>query len=114
MNYSWGVALFAVSAFVAAFSQMLLKKSATLPHDKWYKAYLNPLVITAYALLFSTALMNMLSFMHVPFKTGNMLITTSYIFVLFWSRYLFKEKFTKHKIIGMVLILAGIVVFVLG
>ena len=35
----------------------------------------------------------------------------AYVIVMFMSRVVFKEKFVRSKIIGMVLIISGIVVF---
>jgi drug/metabolite transporter (DMT)-like permease len=114
MNFSLGVALFVLSALVAAVSQLLLKKSALKPHDRWYKAYLNPLVMSAYALLFSAALINIQGFVWVPYKTGMIVITSSYVFVLLLSRFILNEKITRPKLLGMLLIMLGIIVFVLG
>jgi drug/metabolite transporter (DMT)-like permease len=36
------------------------------------------------------------------------LVSLSYVFTLFWSRLVFKEPFTRNKILGLVLILVGI------
>ena len=48
---SW-VFLFALSAAIAAFSQVLLKKSASEKHSSVIREYLNGKVIVGYGLMF--------------------------------------------------------------
>lgn len=42
------------------------------------------------------------------------LVALGYIWTLFWSRLLFKEPFTRLKVIGLLLILIGVVFVGLG
>ena len=111
MGSAWGAGLILLSAFLAATSQMLLKKSAMRQHPNRLAAYANPLVATAYAVLFSTALINMQAFVWLEYKHGAALSTASYAFVLFWSRLAFRETITRNKLAGMALIFAGIFLF---
>ena len=103
-----------LSAFLAATSQMMLKKSATTLYPKPYQIYLNPLVASAYAILFIATLLNMLSYLWISFKLGAVLSAASYVFVLFYSRLLFQEKLTRYKFWGMCLIFTGILIFLSG
>ncbi len=42
------------------------------------------------------------------------LVSLSYIWTLVWSRVVFKEPFTRNKLIGLVLIVVGVVFIGLG
>ena len=48
--------VFLVSVLISSASQILLKKSADKDYDSPLKEYLNPLVITAYAMFFCSML----------------------------------------------------------
>jgi drug/metabolite transporter (DMT)-like permease len=112
MNYNIAIVMFIISAFLSAVSQLMLKKSAMKEYSKWHKAYLNPLVIPAYAVLFITTLINMQAYIWVSFRLGAILSTTAYIFILILSRFVLKEKITLMKMGGIALILVGIFVFI--
>jgi len=113
MTYEFAALLFILSALLAAISQTMLKKSALKQYIHRYQEYANPLVVSSYAILFSTTLINMQAYTVLPYKYGNILTSSSYIFVLVISRFLFGEKITLKKVAGMGLIILGICVFVL-
>ena len=100
-----------VSSGIAATSQLLLKKSAMAKHKNVIFEYFNWRVIFSYALLFSTTLINMVAMWCLPFKVVTVLGTLSYVFVAIISRFVFHEQIKDKKVIGMVLILCGMVVF---
>ena len=92
--------VFLVSVFISSVSQILLKKSADKTYDSKLKEYLNPLVIVAYGMFFCSMLITMYCY--------------RYVFVAILGYIFLKEKFTKKKIIGMVVLLCGIALFALG
>ena len=47
-------------------------------------------------------------------KYGSVIDTFSYVFVMLLSYFILKEKFTRGKIIGNLIIIAGIFVYTLG
>lgn len=96
---------------VAAFSQIMLKKSAEKHYDNKLKEYLNPLVIIAYILFFGTTFISMYALKVVPLSMAPILEASGYIFVAVLSYFFLKEKLTKRQILGMVLIIMGIVVY---
>ena len=100
-----------LSAFMAAVSQLLLKKSANREHKNKLFEYLNFYVITGYLLLVLTLFMNMWAFQGVPYKLGPVLNAASYVFVMLLSRIFLKERVTRQKAAGMFLIVLGIIVF---
>ena len=99
------------SGLLAAFSQLLLKKSAMSNHNSRIAEYLNLYVISSYGVLFGTTLINMIALRVIPYKLVPMLGTVSYIFVILLSKLIIKEKIGRKKWIGMILIIVGIVVF---
>lgn len=100
-----------VSAFIASFSQILLKISAGKKHENVIKEYVNPLVIGGYVMLIVSMLLGIICYKHMDYMQVVILEPVGYIIVMFLSRIIFREKITKHKVAGMLLILAGIVVF---
>ena len=101
------------SVFTAAVSQIFLKKSASVPHASFIKEYLNANVIIGYALLLASTLMTIFAFTGMDYKNGPIIESLGSIFVLVLSALFLHEKITKKKVIGNVLILAGIAVFYL-
>ena len=71
------------SGFLASVSQILLKKSADIPHTSRIREYLNPYVILGYG---------------------------GYACVLA-LRFVLQEEVTRKKILGAALIIAGVVCF---
>lgn len=99
--------------FFSAVSQILLKQSA----DKTYRhpifEYLNPRVIVAYFLFFGVLILNTYAYTKVDMKYGPVLDTFVYVFVLFLSYFILKEKISKGKLLGNLIIIAGIILYTL-
>lgn len=108
------VFLMVIAAFLAAISQLLLKKSAEKQHKDRLREYINPYVLSGYALLVVSLLINMWSYQGVEYRYGPVINASSYIFVLILGHLFLKEKITARKLWGNVLIVAGILVYVLG
>ena len=72
--------------FFSAVSQILLKQSANIRYENRIREYLNFRVILSY---------------------------TIYVFVLLLSHFTLKEKITKGKIMGNLIIIAGILIYTL-
>ncbi len=99
-----------LAAFISSVSQIMLKKSAKKTYPSRIKEYLNPLVITAYAMFFGCTLISMYGLKVVPLSMAPALEATGYIFVAVLSYIFLKEKLTVRQIAGMALIAGGIVV----
>ena len=104
------VAIFFASVFVAAVSQILMKKSAMKTYDYFLGDYLNPYVIVAYALLFLSMFMTIFAYKGVGLKTGPAIESTSYIYVAVLSAVFLRERISKKKLAGLLLIMAGVLV----
>ena len=106
-------AILILSVFISALSQVLLKKSALKSYASFIREYLNFYVIPAYAIYFLAVFLDLLALRKVPVSFVPVAEASSYIFVLLFGRIFFKETFSKRKILAMILILAGILVFVM-
>ena len=106
--------VFLCSVLISSFSQILLKKSANKTYDTKLGEYLNPLVIVAYLLFFSSMLITMYCYRFVDVSAGPILESAGYIFVAVLGYIFLKERFSKKKIIGMAVIIAGIALFSFG
>ena len=106
--------VFLCSVFISSISQILLKKSADKTYDSRLKEYLNPLVIIAYGMFFCSMMITMYCYRYVDVSAGPIFESSGYIFVGVLGYIFLKEKFTAKKIIGMLLIMIGIVVFSFG
>ena len=105
-------AILIFSVFISAFSQVLLKKSALKTYSSFIKEYLNFYVIPAYAIYFLAVFLDLLALRKVPVSFVPVAEASSYVFVLLFGKIFFDEQFSKRKILAMILIMAGIVVFV--
>lgn len=103
-----------VAAFLAAVSQVLLKMSAgkVYKHPVW--EYANPLVVIGYGILFLTMGINIFAYRFVDYKYGPVLNASSYVFILILGALLLKEKITKKKLLGNIMIIIGIIIYSQG
>lgn len=105
--------LMVVSAGITAFSQILLKKSADTSHKGILFEYLNPLVIVSYICYVGVLALNVFIYTGIDYRFGVVINSLSTVFVMILSRLLLKEKITRKRIIGNILIVAGVLFFTL-
>ena len=110
-KFGGAVCLLLVSVFISSVSQILLKKAANKTYEDHIREYLNPLVIGAYGMFFCSVILTMLALKYVPLSMSPILESTGYIFVSVMGYFFLKEKFTKRKLAGFALILAGVIIF---
>lgn len=106
--------VYALGVFLAAVSQVLLKKEAMKPHDSLMAEYLNPTVVFAYAIFFLTTLMTIFAYQVIPVSLGSVLECTSYLYVTAFGALIFKERVTPQKLAAIGLIVVGVAIFSLG
>lgn len=111
MSKYWLVLFLAV--VVSASSQMLLKQGASKKYDSVVREYLNPWVISGYALMILSTLCIIYAYRGVAYKNGAIIESLGYILIMILSRLLFGEKITKKKLAGNLIILMGVLVFYL-
>ena len=105
------VCILLVSVFISSVSQIVLKKAAGKVYSSPVREYLNPMVIGAYGMFFCSVILTMLALKYVPLSMSPILESTGYIFVSVMGYFFLKERFSRRKLAGFVLILAGIVIF---
>ncbi len=113
MNNKIYVLLLLFSVFISAISQILLKKSALETHKSWIKEYLNLKVISAYFLFFCAVLIDLIALKFVPVSFVPVIETSSYIFIILFSRIIFSEKISIKQYISIALIISGIFIYIL-
>ncbi len=101
------------SVILSSISQILLKISAGKSHSSFLKEYLNPLVIIGYGLMIAATLTTIVAYHGMDYKNGPVIESLGYILVMILSYFILKEKVTMKKIIGYIMILAGVIVFYL-
>lgn len=105
------IIIFLLSVLVSSVSQLLLKMSANRHYETRLAEYLNPKVIIAYVLFFGATLITVLAYQYVPLSLGPVLESTGYIFVTLLGYFVLKEKIGKQKLLGMLVIIVGILLF---
>jgi len=111
MNNWKYICIYIFAVFISSVSQILLKKSALKERQSWLLEYLNPIVILAYGLFFSSTLITIISYKVLPLSLGPVLESSGYLFVMVLSIFFLKEKVSKNRIIGIILIVIGITIF---
>ncbi|HKM03979.1 MAG TPA: EamA family transporter [Lachnospiraceae bacterium] len=99
------------SVLMASFSQILLKKSALIKYKSMLKEYVNPYVIIGYGMLFGSMLATIIAYSKLEYKNGPMIESLGFVLVMFLSFLIFKERLTKRKVMGSLLIITGIMIF---
>ena len=93
--------------FFSAVSQILLKQSANIKYENNFR------VILSYTIYMLILLLNTWCYTKVDMRYGPVIDTAAYVFVLLLSHFILKEKITKGKIMGNLIIIAGILIYTL-
>lgn len=103
--------IYIISVLISSISQVMLKIAAKKEYETKLQEYINPFVISAYFLFFGTTLLTMLALRVLTLSTGVVLESTGYIFVTALSFLVLREKLSRQKLMGIILILTGILVY---
>ena len=103
-----------IGTFFAATSQILLKQSADRTYDRPFGDYLNWRGITSYGVYFGILFLNTWCFTKIDMKYGSVVDSCCYVFVMLLSCLILKEKVTRRKIIGNLLIICGVLAYTMG
>ena len=102
-----------VSVILSAYAQILLKKSAMRRYDSHVREYLNPLVIGGYGIFFLAILLDMVALRTVPVSYLPVIESSSYVFVLFFSRIFLGERLARQQLAAILIIFCGIALYLL-
>lgn len=106
--------IYLLGVFLAAVSQVLLKKAAMRPHKNFVMEYLDWRVILGYGIFVGCTLLSILAYKGIPMGLGPVLEATSYLYVTVFGVTIFKEKLSRKKCIALAMILAGILIYALA
>ena len=112
MNKMYMLLMF-VCTFFSAISQVLLKQSANRTYKHPVLEYLNWRVLVAYSIFFTVLLINTYAYTQVEMKYGPVIDAFTYVFVLLLSVGILKEKVSRGKMIGNIIIVLGIIIYTL-
>ena len=104
-----GVLIYLITPLLSALSQLILKKAADNPRFTGIRAYLNLPVILAYGLFFGCMLLNVVALRTLDLTVASVLEASSYIYVMVLSFLFLREKITPRRLLGNLVIIAGIV-----
>ncbi len=107
------IAILFLSVLISAYSQILLKKSANQSYYKPIYEYFNPYVICGYFIFFAAVFLDMIGLKKVPVSYIPIIESSSYVFVLIFSRIFLKEKIEIKKFFAISIILCGIAVYLI-
>ena len=102
-----------ISVVIASFSQVLLKMGAGKTYHSKIRDYLNFYVITGYGMLFVSMILTIVAYKHLSYLSVPVVEAVGYVLVPVLSYFVFREKFTKRKIMGILFILTGILIYYL-
>ncbi len=100
-----------LSVVIASFSQVMLKLGAGKTYNSKIREYLNIYVITGYGMLFVSMVLTIVAYSHLSYLSVPVVEAVGYVLVPILSYFIFKEKLTKRKLLGILFILVGIMVY---
>ena len=107
---AYGYALAACLATVAA--QLLLKRGAAASHGLHpARLWWNPGTLAGYGLFFLATLLNLAAYQLLPLKVGVALGALTLLGVVAGSRVFFREALSGPAAGGLLLVLAGVLLF---
>lgn len=110
-SYSLCFFLAAFGAFLSGVSQILLKSQAnTTEKEGFFRKFLHPKIFLSYVILFSTLVINQIALTKISLSVIPCITATSFIWVFALSALILKEKITKRKVIGVLIIILGVIV----
>ncbi len=98
------------AVIIAAVSQVLLKKEANNKHETFIGKFMNAKVILAYILLFGSLFLNTVALRNMELTVLPCITASSFIWILLFSYIYLGERPGKNKIIGSLIIAAGIII----
>ena len=110
MNKGFYAFMFVFSVFVCSCTQISLKKAAAEDRHG-ISIYLNKTVIISNVIFVGATFVSTILYRHIQLSTASLLGSLSYVFVPVLSLVFIKEKISKRKISGIVLIIMGLAVF---
>ena len=103
--------IYILGVIISSIAQILLKESANIERESKLKEYLNFKTIFAYGIFFGATLCTLFAYKYIPLTLGTILETSGYVFIAIFSYLFLKEKIGKKKLIGLITIILGVLIF---
>ena len=100
-----------LSVVIASFSQVMLKLGAGKTYSSKIREYLNFYVISGYGMLFVSMVLTIVAYSHLSYLSVPVVEAVGYVLVPVLSYFIFREKLSKRKVLGIACILLGIVIY---
>ena len=100
-----------LGTFISSVAQVLLKKAAIQEHCSMKEEYFNKYVFIAYGIFVLATFLSIYAYKGIPLSMGAVLESTSYLYITIFGTYFFKERITLRKIIALVFIIVGIIIY---
>lgn len=97
--------------FISSIVQVVLKKESIKERKHVLEEYLNIPVVLSYTVFVLTTLLSVFAYRGIPLSAGPVLEATSYFYVTFFGVKIFHESLSWKKIIALLFIVVGIVVY---
>ena len=108
------VVILLVETFLASLASYFLKKASPADGGSKIKLLISPFFYLGGVLYVLSALGNIFLLKKLPYAIVLPLGSITYIWTMFLSNRLLGEKITRRKILGMVIIVAGVTLVALG
>ncbi len=96
---------------LSTIAQLLMKKSAAAPHKSMLFEYLNPVVLSGYALFLTGTIINLYVLSHVKLAVASALTESlTFLFAIITGRIFFAERLTRRKSLGRGVIVVGVMI----
>lgn len=105
------VIIYITGVFISSIAQVILKKSSSKRYKNQIAEYLNPLVLIAYSIFFVATFCSIYAYKSIPLSLGPILAASEYVFVAILSRFVLQEKINRKKLMGLMVIVIGIIVY---
>lgn len=104
------------SVLLGVTGQLLMKKGMTIvgsiqlfPITEVIKAVMNPFVFSGFMAYAISSILWLVAISKLPLSNAYPVLSAGYVIVVFASFFLFNETITVFKIVGVVLICAGVI-----
>jgi uncharacterized membrane protein len=106
------VLVFLAGVVMASTGQVLMKLGALRGRtSSLAMSFLHPAVLAGYALMLGSTVTSTIALKTLPLRLVVSLLPLGYILVVLLSVSFLHERMKRHHLIGMIVILAGIIVF---
>lgn len=100
-----------LGTFISSVAQVLLKKAAIQEHCSVKDEYINKYIVVANGIFVLATFLSIYAYKGIPLSMGAVLESTSYLYITIFGAYFFKERITLRKIIALVFIIVGIIIY---